>query len=204
MEICPMPNPDEQHFDHVVFDFRTGALACRHCHGRRSVQMPLSVSVLAELSSEFTVTHANCTPRPGESPTWPHVLAFARRMEAKLEANRHKGNREGWLKDSPFDLFRRLRDEADELGEALRCRSESEVIANEAADVANFAMMIADVVGGLCSVKGEVTPLVAVPSLLSAARSARMRIHDNACIEECCDDCRALAVAITNATGTPP
>lgn len=71
------------------------------------------------------------------SATWPYVLAFARLMEAKLEKNRHKGNREGWLKD-----FARLREELAEL-EAATDRPSNGDVPGEAADVANFAMMIA-------------------------------------------------------------
>ena len=87
------------------------------------------------------------------SATWPWVLAFARRMEAKLEQNRHKGDREGWQKDSANALLRRLSDELDELKAAVArplINSERQIaIADEAANVANFAMMIADVAGDL-------------------------------------------------------
>lgn len=93
-----------------------------------------------------------------ESPTWPYVLAFARIMEAKLAKNRHKGNRDGWLKDRPEVLLKRLREETAELKAAISWVTENKVppsewsvsnAANEAADVANFAMMITDVCGGL-------------------------------------------------------
>ena len=94
-----------------------------------------------------------------ESPTWPYVLAFAKRMEAKLAKNRHKGDRDAWMKDDGSALFARLEEEVDELQESLRlCRNsirignvvafERQGIINEAADVANFAMMIADKFGG--------------------------------------------------------
>ena len=86
-----------------------------------------------------------------DSPTWPYVLAFAEAMEEKLAANRHKGDREGWLKDSPEALFARLEEETRELLcvlESSYILSKTKVL-HEAADVANFAMMIADVCGGL-------------------------------------------------------
>lgn len=73
------------------------------------------------------------------SPTWPSVRAFAQRMERKLAANRHKGGREGWLQEHPLTLLRLLYVELGELNYAMD-RMES----GEAADVANFAMMIAD------------------------------------------------------------
>lgn len=78
------------------------------------------------------------------SPTWKYVLKFAVRMEQKLAKNRHKGNRENWLKDSPSALMDRAREELKELDEALDQWTSDEAIQNECADVANFAMMISD------------------------------------------------------------
>lgn len=87
-----------------------------------------------------------------DSPTWPYVLGFALLMEAKLEANRHKGDRDGWIRCSVGDfLLPRLREEFGELCDALPEGAPAEIAA-EAADVANFAMMIADVCGGLVPV----------------------------------------------------
>lgn len=88
-------------------------------------------------------------PEPDlNSPTWPFVLAFAKRMEAKLAKNRHKGDREGWLDMEPGDILSRVLDENVELGEALRSwyhvSSGSKEVADECADVANFCMMLAD------------------------------------------------------------
>ncbi len=90
-------------------------------------------------------------PEPSlDSPTWPVVLAFAKLMEHKLALKRHKGNREGWMKDPVYDLCNRIGDEHIELVEALNasrgCSGESALhcVALEAADVANFAMMVAD------------------------------------------------------------
>lgn len=76
----------------------------------------------------------------------PEVIAFARLMEDQLRANDHKP---GWIQNGPFDLWPRLMEEAGELKMALIARDGPDVIAKEAADVANFAMMIADVIGGL-------------------------------------------------------
>lgn len=77
-------------------------------------------------------------------------------MENKLARNRHKGNREGWINDDPESLLKRLREETRELETAMSVakvrmwegRSNASHAANdvadEAADIANFAMMIAD------------------------------------------------------------
>ena len=78
------------------------------------------------------------------SPTWPYVLEFARRMEKKLDANRHKGNREGWINDDPASLIRRIQGETDELIGAIHKGQNAQRIADEAADIANFCMMAAD------------------------------------------------------------
>lgn len=89
------------------------------------------------------------------SPTWPYVLEFAKRMEAKLERNRHKGNREGWINDDPWALIKRLCQETQELEDEMIAfeattdstsdeSTQAERVANEAADIANFAMMLAD------------------------------------------------------------
>ena len=89
------------------------------------------------------------------SPTWPYVLAFARVMEAKLEKNRHKGDREGWLALSFDELYRKMEGEWYEVKtETVRKtlypeRYEVGSIVKECADLANFALMIADVAGEL-------------------------------------------------------
>ena len=84
------------------------------------------------------------------------VLTFGLRMHAKLNQNMHKGGRENWLNDSPTALMNRLRDELVELQTAqaiavmnrsrgkASLKEDAEAIANECADVANFAMMISD------------------------------------------------------------
>ena len=77
------------------------------------------------------------------SPTWPHVLAFARKMEKKLDQNRHKGDRPGWLSMSEGQLFNRLVEELGEVAKSLQCDEPARTIM-ELADVANFCMMLAD------------------------------------------------------------
>ena len=78
------------------------------------------------------------------------VLAFAQRMEAKLAKNIRKGGRGNWLNTRVSVLLDRLLDEVIELeGELEKHPGEgpkehAEAVANECADVANFAMMIAD------------------------------------------------------------
>jgi NTP pyrophosphatase (non-canonical NTP hydrolase) len=75
----------------------------------------------------------------------PKVMAFARLMEVALRKNDHKG---GWKECSEAYLFTRLIEEAGELGKAMLSFLEGSV-GNEAVDVANFAMMLADKYGDL-------------------------------------------------------
>ena len=68
----------------------------------------------------------------------PQVAWFANEMERRLEENDHKG---GWECCTDKWLFNRLRQEMKELACAVK---EGRGVVEEAADVANFAMMIAD------------------------------------------------------------
>ena len=79
------------------------------------------------------------------------VNRFADLMRVKLRENDHKGH---WEHCDPMWLLDRLRDEVQELATELAASMEPvgtspDLIARECADVAAFAMMIADVVGAL-------------------------------------------------------
>lgn len=83
------------------------------------------------------------------SRTRPWVDAFADEMEAKLAENRHKGDRAGWSVMGFELLMSMLHVEVGELERALVAPGEAREVRRECADVANIAMMIADVAGGL-------------------------------------------------------
>lgn len=68
------------------------------------------------------------------------VDEFSREMETRIVKNAHKGC--SWKDDDVGSLLRRLRQELGELEEAIYL-GKGDVV-HEAADVANFAMMIAD------------------------------------------------------------
>ena len=78
------------------------------------------------------------------------VLNYAIRMEERLRANDRKG---GWEGDKPASLLARARQELQELTHAVTTgksppiggRSRDEWVWGEAADVGNFAMMVAEV-----------------------------------------------------------
>ena len=81
----------------------------------------------------------------------PEVKRFAQEMERQLTENDHKG---GWKKCDYLYLMSRLKEETGELHRAIQARflvniHAEKLITKEAADVANFAMMIADVYGNL-------------------------------------------------------
>ena len=92
----------------------------------------------AELVKELDITFCRA-----------EVLIFSRQMEKALRKNDHKP---GWKNSRPEDLLKRLREEVTELEQALacpRCRKDKAIIAGEAADVGNLAMMVADSLGAL-------------------------------------------------------
>lgn len=111
----------------------------------------------------------------------PVVAAFALAMEERLRANDHKG---GWEQDSAISLLGRIFEETIELkravaGEGGDKREWATRIRREAADVANFAMMIADNDGALMAAHPPVEQAVAgaVPTVtitLDAALAAEM------------------------------
>ena len=80
-------------------------------------------------------------------------MSFAHQMEAKMRENEDNVIREakgGWEYEGFPWLLSRLKQETNELGVAtkcarrLLCRTNLKNVIREAADVANFAMMIAD------------------------------------------------------------
>lgn len=75
----------------------------------------------------------------------PEVALFAEMMEAKLAENDYKGH---WS-EAPWDYHvERLQQEVEELYDALM-QGNPRCIAEEAVDVANFAMFITDICYGL-------------------------------------------------------
>ena len=71
------------------------------------------------------------------------VRWFAEQMELRLRANDHKG---GWQDEDPLWLWANIHHEELELHHALYLNPpvDRQAVIREAADVANFAMMVAD------------------------------------------------------------
>lgn len=101
--------------------------------------------VARNLRAELEAWPSSC-----ERTVRSEVMQFAELMELALRDNDHKP---GWRDDTARDLLRRASEELEELRDAIGRRgvapSTPSQIAREAADVANFCMMIADVTGGL-------------------------------------------------------
>ncbi len=79
----------------------------------------------------------------------PEVLAFAQAMERKLREHDETRGRRGWSSAQPDWLMLRLTEETGELARAVRRTRRGPLILDEAADVGNLAMMVADVAGVL-------------------------------------------------------
>lgn len=78
----------------------------------------------------------------------PLVHRFALKMEEKLQRDDlRKGH---WKKEGVSVLWACLLQEVKELEDALMSDATAEEITLECADVANLAMMVADMVGGFC------------------------------------------------------
>jgi len=135
----------------------TGGEGGARTYSQAEVDSILKAAFPFQTKSERAAFLSHPSPEMGE---WrPEVRAFADLMEAQLRANDHKP---GWKDDTDLDLFERLGQESAELLAALRRNAKRLMwgdswvmedtvprVGAEAADVANFAMMIADVCGAL-------------------------------------------------------
>lgn len=72
------------------------------------------------------------------------IAKFSLIMEEKLKENDHKGQDYEWRTNSIYSLMNRLVMESGELATAINMGLPPEMVEREAADVANFVMMIAD------------------------------------------------------------
>jgi NTP pyrophosphatase (non-canonical NTP hydrolase) len=106
------------------------------------VYSTLSWDVVDRVKKNLESRKDSLRPYIREEVSW-----FADEMETRLQANDWKG---GWKNcDLPL-LFARMIEEAGELSAAMHGIEEGDIL-KEAADVANFAMMIADVARDCCA-----------------------------------------------------
>lgn len=76
------------------------------------------------------------------------IEIFANLMNDRMDLRHKKYGGDTWKKDSLQGLMNHLKDEIEELQDALDSDATDNII-EESVDVANMAMMIADVAGGL-------------------------------------------------------
>jgi NTP pyrophosphatase (non-canonical NTP hydrolase) len=89
----------------------------------------------------------------------PSVLHFAHHREERLRKHDAERGERGWMSEDVEWLYDRLMEEVAELRKALDLDMHFPPVlkwTEEAADVANFAMMIADVSGGLLGVEQKI------------------------------------------------
>lgn len=89
------------------------------------------------------------TPRMDIADLRPEVLAFAFEMERRLAEH---DDQIGWTDLTPIEILCRILDNAAELGRAAsidRGAVTIKMLGDQSADVANFAMMLADNYGAL-------------------------------------------------------
>jgi hypothetical protein len=109
----------------------------------------LGADIVAETPTDLCPDGGDVTMTPR-----PEVQAFAVEMERELRNNDHKG---GWKCDLRPRLAGRVLEEAQELMDAVRTQQPAHVIVAEPADVANMAMMVADVTVGLGPARAPTT-----------------------------------------------
>ncbi|GHG79843.1 hypothetical protein GCM10012319_32110 [Comamonas sp. KCTC 72670] len=102
---------------------------------------------------------------------WPTLTAFTLEMRNLLDHHRPaKGGREGWVRDAPAALLRRVREEADEVEQGLGERLAPEVVSRRCVDVALMSMMTAD---AYAHQHARMTPPPTVAPLLPAGEVDR-------------------------------
>lgn len=87
--------------------------------------------------------------RKPQSSTWPAVLAFARLMDARLQANLDLGNREEWRDRSKHLLASEVLQSAMASYRSVGHPVDDKQTVQDYVDLANYALFIADACGGL-------------------------------------------------------
>ncbi|WP_426751755.1 hypothetical protein [Myxococcus sp. Y35] len=163
-------------------------IAVGESHGWNGVENAKDLATfLKDELGALVKLRAGTTPAPPPD-MWPTLTAFTLEMRRLLDKHRpRKGGREGWVRDAPATLLRRVREEANELANALATGATPAVVMAEAADVANLAMMVAD---AYAHQRARMTPTPAVPALIEGPidePSATLELHAEHCTP---DECR--------------
>lgn len=101
--------------------------------------------VVTQMHADLAASQARCVELERGSVIREEVIILALEMERKLAKHDEDRGEDGWYYDEPGELLYRLREETAELErEAGRGQPDPAAVLSEAADVANFAMMIVD------------------------------------------------------------
>jgi len=139
----------------------------------------------------------------------PEVIAFAHLMQHKLKMNAHRDSsgKRGWKSCSPQFLMDKLYEEVLELTIAIHEGDSAKSIRQEAADVGNIAMMLADVCGALSQ------PAPAPEQLIELLSENLDTLSEEELLAECAEDfgnvdvmVKMFDAAVTKATAqaSPP
>jgi len=128
------------------------AVTCEECEECNEETCPKSIEEvgqkgsgmqLSETLEGWVIDLGKCTP-------WvivrPLVKVFSEEMEKQLSANEHKG---GWKTCSPGFLMDELKRNYERLRWAINRGGDKEEVTKRAANIANFAMMLAENEGKL-------------------------------------------------------
>ena len=126
-----------------VNDYAREVVRLKSQHAKELAEFKLKLELR---EGEVAILEAQLGKGEGEPVLRPALLRFALEMERKLKANDH--HKSGWEENDNGDLLTRVLDEARELRYEIESRDPlPERVIEEAADLANFAMMIADNAG---------------------------------------------------------
>ncbi len=140
---------------------QTKQCGCRLCGANREFTR-IADTLRNPADREFMMAHLNNSVEMGcelemleearkDSELSPVVLSFARKMEAALQANMHKGKREQWRARSGFWLQNKLARASGRLASCLEtikyAGGDREPAINSAVDLATYAMITADACG---------------------------------------------------------
>lgn len=107
-------------------------------------QVKVIVEVLNDMRSKYYLGEEVAQSQHPIDDVREEVANFAVAMEEKLAKHDDGKGESGWRKDDTFALLQRLREETQELADDLRFLRLGDAM-EECTDVANFAMMIWDV-----------------------------------------------------------
>lgn len=140
----------------TIAPYRGKCRECGHDHGMGGFEAPKIATTVEITTLRAALERAEAerdaavrSAPPALTGKYGNVLSpFVALMEAELHANAGKGDRAGWMAMTRAELMLEIYYHAAKLQKAAK-DSDVPRIREHAADVANMAMMLLDVCGGL-------------------------------------------------------